>query len=52
MLLRCNVGGAMMKHMAHPATAMHHVLAISLAYDHSLIDSVLSSGQETSSSMT
>jgi hypothetical protein len=40
-----------MKHMAHPAMAMHHVLAICPASDHSLIGSVLSSGQETSSSM-
>jgi hypothetical protein len=34
----------MMKHMAHPAVAMHRVLAISLASGHSLIGSVLSSG--------
>jgi hypothetical protein len=39
-----------MKHMAHLATAMHRVLAISPTFDHSLIGSVLSSGQETSSS--
>jgi hypothetical protein len=39
-----------MKQMAHLATTMHRVLGISLAFDHSLIGSVLSSGQETSSS--
>jgi hypothetical protein len=34
----------MMKHMAHLAMAMHHVLAISLALGHSLISFMLSSG--------
>jgi hypothetical protein len=42
----------MMKHMAHPIVAMHHMQAISPASGHSLIGSVPSSGQETSSSMT
>jgi hypothetical protein len=50
MHLRCDVGWNTMKHMAHLAAAMHRVLAISSAFDHSLIGSVLSSSQETSSS--
>jgi hypothetical protein len=41
----------MMKHMAHPAVAMHHVLAISSAFAHSLIGFVLLFGQAISSSM-
>jgi hypothetical protein len=49
--LRYNVGGNTMKRMAHPAVAMHHVPAIFPASGHSLIDFVLSSGHETSSSM-
>jgi hypothetical protein len=51
MHLRCNAGGNTMKHMAHPAVAMHHVLAIFPAFGHSLTGFVLSFGQETSSSM-
>jgi hypothetical protein len=47
---RCIAGGNTMKHMVHLVAAMHRVLAISPAFDYSLIDSVLSSGQETSSS--
>jgi hypothetical protein len=34
----------MMKHMAHLVVAMHRMLAISPAFDHSLIGSMLSSG--------
>jgi hypothetical protein len=36
----------MMKHMAHLAMATHHMPAISLAFGHSLIDSVPLFGQE------
>jgi hypothetical protein len=50
MHLRCNAGGNTMKHMAYLAVAMRHVLAISPVFDRSLIGSVLSSDQETSSS--
>jgi hypothetical protein len=39
------------EHMVHLAAAMHHVLATSPASDHSLIGSMLSSDQETLSSM-
>jgi hypothetical protein len=51
MHLRYNAGGNMMKHMAHPAVAMHRVSAISLASGHSLIGFVPSFGQEILSSM-
>jgi hypothetical protein len=47
MHMRCSVGGNTMKHTMHLAVAMHRVLAIFLASDHSLIGSVLSSSQET-----
>jgi hypothetical protein len=51
MHLRCNTCENTMKHMAHLAAAMHRVLAISPAFDQSLIGSMLSSGQETLSSI-
>jgi hypothetical protein len=50
MHLRCSIGGNMVKHMAYPAVAMHHVPSISPAYGHSLIGSMPLFGQEISSS--
>jgi hypothetical protein len=51
MHLRCSAGDNVMKHMVHPAVAMQNVLAIFLASCHSLICSMLSSDQKTSSSL-